>query len=536
MEFNATWRVIAVTGILYYLTIVFYRLFFHPLAHFPGPRLAAISRWYEAHYDVLLGGQYTAKIAELHKKYGRLSNNTMSSHQVFTVSTSLGPIIRISPYELHVIDSAFYDSLYRMDGRWDKYSWTYGAFGAGNSTVFCSGISILQARIPLLVLVLTSVLKIMTRRSAISPFFSKARITARQDIIHRNVEKLCQRISKLTGSDFSLGAAVSAFTRDTANEFIVGRRYNEIDLEDFGIGLSLASQGAGPFWRITKHVRWFGPAMRALPVSWAMKVADEGTMAFLRFLQQSELDTRDTLAAAACSVPEGKTQSTMIHEIAYSDLPHTAKTFDRVFEEVATVTGAAYETAATTLRLIIYHVYSDDKIVQTLRKELESLFIDSSTSITLRDLEQLPYLTAVLMEGLRLSPGIGTRAARVTDKELAYENWRIPAGTPVGVTTILMHTDEKVFRNPMQFNPDRWMDRKIEETVKRRFAPFSRGTRMCLGMHLAWAEMYLLLSTLVQRFDFVFKDFTATDFMFERDNFNIGTKAGCNLTARSRPA
>ncbi|KAI1294375.1 trichodiene oxygenase [Xylaria venustula] len=411
MEFNITWHVVAVTGILYYLTIVFYRLFFHPLAHFPGPRLAAISRWYEAYYDVILGGQYTAKIAELHKIYGP-----------------------ISPYELHVIDPGFYDSLYRMDGRWDKYSWTYSAFGAENSTVFCSDHNVHKGR-----------------HSAISPFFSKAHITARQDIIHRNVEKLCQRISKLTGSDFNLGAAVSAFTRDTANEFIVGRKYNELDLEDFGMALSLASQGAGPFWRITKHVRWFGPAVRALPVSWAMKVADEGTMAFLRFLQQSELDTRDTLAAALCSVPEGKTRSTMIHEIAYSDLPHTAKTFDRVFEEVTTVTGAAYETTATALRLIIYHVYTDDKIVRTLRRELESLFIDSSTSITLRDLEQLPYLTAVLMEGMRLSPGIATRAARVTDKDLTYENWRIPAGTPVGMTTILMHTDEKVFRDPMHF-------------------------------------------------------------------------------------
>jgi hypothetical protein len=101
------------------------------------------------------------------------------------------------------------------------------------------------------------------------------------------MDKLCQRISKLAGTNFNLGAAISAFTRDNANEFILGKSYNELELEDFGIGLSIASQGAGGFWRTTKHVRWFGPAIRAIPVGWAMKVADDGTQAFLRYLQVS---------------------------------------------------------------------------------------------------------------------------------------------------------------------------------------------------------------------------------------------------------
>lgn len=56
--------------VTYYATLVFYRLFFHPLARFPGPRLAAISRWYEGYYDVVLDGQYTTKIAKLHEIYG----------------------------------------------------------------------------------------------------------------------------------------------------------------------------------------------------------------------------------------------------------------------------------------------------------------------------------------------------------------------------------------------------------------------------------------------------------------------------------
>lgn len=122
-------------------------------------------------------------------------------------------------------------------------------------------------------------------RRDIAPFFSKPNVAALEDLVRRNIEKLRQHISQFSGTTFNLGAAISAFTRDTANEYIVGKAYNELDQDDFGIGLSIASQGAGVFWRTTKHVRWFGTMLRAIPISWAMKSADEGTKSFLHYLQ-----------------------------------------------------------------------------------------------------------------------------------------------------------------------------------------------------------------------------------------------------------
>lgn len=70
MESRISWHVLGGAVAIYYVTLVFYRLFLHPLARFPGPRLAAISRWYEGYFDVILDGQYTSKIAKLHKIYG----------------------------------------------------------------------------------------------------------------------------------------------------------------------------------------------------------------------------------------------------------------------------------------------------------------------------------------------------------------------------------------------------------------------------------------------------------------------------------
>jgi hypothetical protein len=57
--------------IVYIVALAIYRLYFSPLSKFPGPRLAALTLWYEFYYDVIKEGRYTWKIRELHGKYGQ---------------------------------------------------------------------------------------------------------------------------------------------------------------------------------------------------------------------------------------------------------------------------------------------------------------------------------------------------------------------------------------------------------------------------------------------------------------------------------
>ena len=56
--------------VLYYVGLITYRLYFHPLAKFPGSKLAAASLWYEFYYDVALRGKFMWKLQEMHKRYG----------------------------------------------------------------------------------------------------------------------------------------------------------------------------------------------------------------------------------------------------------------------------------------------------------------------------------------------------------------------------------------------------------------------------------------------------------------------------------
>lgn len=62
---------VALVLILYVAAVVVRRVFFSRLSKFPGPKLAAATFLYEIYYEIFRQGQYTFKIKELHKKYGK---------------------------------------------------------------------------------------------------------------------------------------------------------------------------------------------------------------------------------------------------------------------------------------------------------------------------------------------------------------------------------------------------------------------------------------------------------------------------------
>ena len=205
--------------------------------------------------------------------------------------------------------------------------------------------------------------------------------------------------------------------------------------------------------------------------------------------------TQAIISADKAGYIQEKSHKTVFYEILNSpSLPPAEKEVHRIRDEVQTVVAAGLETAAHIFRVITYHLYSNPTMLQRLREELKSIPNDEtdkslpddahpSTKWAWRQLEQLPYLTAVINEGLRIAPGIATRSPRIApDRELECGEWVIPKGQPVGMTVLLMHHDESIYPNPDAFDPERWMDPERKRRLEKYFFPFSRGTRNCLGM------------------------------------------------------
>lgn len=66
-----TFAVLSVGLLFALLVLSVYRLYFHPLAKFPGRKLAALTVWYEYYHDAIRRGQYTFEIKQMHEKYGQ---------------------------------------------------------------------------------------------------------------------------------------------------------------------------------------------------------------------------------------------------------------------------------------------------------------------------------------------------------------------------------------------------------------------------------------------------------------------------------
>ncbi len=166
-----------------------------------------------------------------------------------------------------------------------------------------------------------------------------------------------------------------------------------------------------------------------------------------------------------------------------SELPQSEKSPYRMRCEAIQFVSAGTDTVSNSMHMLTYHVVEQPHILQRLRDEIRAVQPDSSQPAPLRKLEQLPYLTSVILEALRLGYGVSTRSPRsAPDRVIKYKDWEIPPGTPVGMTPVLMHQNEEKFPEPEKFNPERWVDPAERQRLDKYMVAFSKGTRQCAGI------------------------------------------------------
>lgn len=172
---------------------------------------------------------------------------------------------------------------------------------------------------------------------------------------------------------------------------------------------------------------------------------------------------------------------TIFHELLESDLPPQEKSVDRLADEAQLMIGAGLETTAWALTVTSFHLINNPVILKKLRAELEAAIPKPTSELDSLSLEQLPYLSACIREGIRLSYGVSARNPRISpDKLTKYKDWVIPAGTPVSMTTVDIHHDEHIFPNSRSFIPERWLDNPKTakgDNLNRYFVAFGKGAR-----------------------------------------------------------
>ncbi|KAJ7870739.1 fatty acid hydroxylase [Mycena olivaceomarginata] len=159
-----------------------------------------------------------------------------------------------------------------------------------------------------------------------------------------------------------------------------------------------------------------------------------------------------------------------------------------------------HETSSGMLTFAIYHLLKTPAALRKVRAEIDAVIGDRPAQTD--DLSNMPYLTAVMRETLRLTPTAGKRGVTpLEDTTLGGGKYFVKAGTTILVHVWNMHRDPLVWgEDAEEFRPERHLDGKFEAL------PFGFGVRGCIGRAFAWQEVILVLATVLQKFDLTVAD------------------------------
>jgi hypothetical protein len=175
--------------------------------------------------------------------------------------------------------------------------------------------------------------------------------------------------------------------------------------------------------------------------------------------------------------------------------------------------GAGSDTTSITLSSVLYHLLKHPATYKRLQDEIDAGVAAGAISdpITFKEAAQLPYLQAVIKEGLRLHSATGLPLSRVVPPfGVTLAGKKFPAGSTVGINAWVAHRNASVYGADAEtWRPERWLEMKEHghgAKVERYFFAFGMGSRTCIGKNLSLLEVSKLIPEVMRRFEFVLDD------------------------------
>lgn len=174
---------------------------------------------------------------------------------------------------------------------------------------------------------------------------------------------------------------------------------------------------------------------------------------------------------------------------------------------------AGIDTTSDTLMFLIWALSrpQNRKYQDTLAREARSIpdtDLNAAGNPTVEAADRLPYLDAVIKETLRIYAPLPASEPRSPPKDVVIDGYRIPAGTICSLAPYSLHRNADIFPDPLKWDPERWLTGDAEglTEMKRWWWAFSSGGRMCIGMHLAMAEMVALVPAIYRKYESSIKE------------------------------
>ncbi|UPL02268.1 hypothetical protein LCI18_013202 [Fusarium solani-melongenae] len=452
------------TTVLYCTLIIIYRLFFHPLAKYPGPFLAKITDWYLAYF--VFQGRATKTRYEWQKKYGE--------------------IVRVSPNELQFGDLASVKEIYGQSSLMPAKDPTfYHPFSVtGHPNILSSCDRAEHSRI----------------RRLLSYAFSYSNVLNFEQRLSEKINTFTQIIGK-TERPTDIYHLIHHLFLDTISDLSFDRSFdclrgNSVDeAMDAERTLMITSmKGLIPFieWVPLDFIQ---TAVKARPrlISFAT--------ACVRDLHARIMDNKVNQSSLLERMMKTKDDGDVLSE-------------GELVENAIIFLQAGAGTSHLTLVYFIWHLEKNPHVRERLVDEIRTAFPDTGVMPDYKTLDALPYLDKVWTEVLRLQAPLAVNIPRVSPGRTIAGKY-IPKGVKVANLAYYTQHHPSVYPDPWKFDPDRWNDPTSQ--MKSMHRPFSLGPRNCIGMHVAKVQIYLAVGAIYQRYNVTVDPVITEEMMMEED-------------------
>lgn len=423
---------------------------FHPLAKYPGPLLWRASRLFASYHHAT--GDLYISVASIHEKYG--------------------PTVRIAPDELSFTSPEAWPQIYNSRPQLVKSRFHFGQ--SDNSKIPESMITAPDA-------------EHMRLRRLAGPAFLNSGIAEVEPVVQKYVDLFCSQltIASKEGSQnvvewflWALNDVIGQLALDQEFQCLEKRRMHP--WPEFLLKVLKVTAGVNQFRRFGFSTKLLQPFMTKKMKDDAQGFFDTATGAIRKRLAVEQMDSE-----AEADQGSGKKHldivGLMLREMKGGD----KLTEPEITANSILIIGGGAETTSTCLSATMYHLCKTPHAMQKLKEVVRSTFA-SSEDITLKAVAELPYLKAVIDESLRIFSVASYITPRMTPREgHVIDGEHIPGGTYVSMGQWGMGRSERLFDNPKEFRPERWLDHEVSSVSGRHvdevLKPFSLGPRNCLG-------------------------------------------------------
>ncbi|CZR50296.1 uncharacterized protein PAC_00168 [Phialocephala subalpina] len=443
------------------LSIVLYRVYLHPLRHYPGPKLSRITKieWFFRARD----GHFYLHVNKLHKKYG--------------------DVVRVGPNDIAFCDPS---DTPLINGPLSKMA--KGAHADGSPWAKARSVTFVKER---------------AEHRARRRIWDQGFTTAALQQYEPRIASLLERMSDQFASRIGRGCGLGKIIVEPHANF----RVEEINFADWTSFFAFDAMGdlgfGNDFGMVEKAMKmrivwmtlpWCKYIVNYLPIDDEMK---EQTKQFVKFGNE-RFDARKA---------KGTTRADIFSHLLAHDQESGGRILEvELREDAKAIIIAGSDTTSFALVAILYCLIQHEQAYEKLEKEIDALNAKGLIRGTTLGPEQAPYINGVINEALRLFPPAPEPTQRTYGESPYILNGKlIPPHTNCYVSVYTLARDERNFSAADKFIPERWIETARPEMFNhntKAFVPFGSGLFNCAGRTLAQLELRQFIATLLYRFHF----------------------------------